>query len=188
MKKRVLSFGASTSSTSINKKLALFASRQLENADIDYVELNDFELPIFSVDLEKEIGHPEAAVRLKDHIRNADGILISFAEHNGNYAAVFKNLLDWISRVEKSTFLGKPMFLMATSPGGRGGQGVLEIAGKRFPFMDGIIVAEFSLPFFNKNFDPEKGILDEELRGKFEEARIIFQNSLQKVDLLQDKD
>ncbi|NNF20637.1 MAG: NAD(P)H-dependent oxidoreductase [Saprospiraceae bacterium] len=188
MKKRVLSFGASTSSRSINKQLAWYASQQLQDVEIDYVELKDFELPLFSVDLEAEIGHPEAAIRFKEHIRNADGILISFAEHNGNYTAVFKNLFDWISRVEKSTWLGKPMFLMATSPGGRGGQGVLEIARKRFPFMDGIIVTEFSLPFFNKNFDPQEGILNQELLERFDEAKNIFLSSLQKTDLLQDND
>ena len=188
MKKKVLAFGASSSSRSINKKLAYYSVHRLKDVEINYVELNDFELPLFSVDLEEEIGHPAAAIRFKDLIKNADGIIISFAEHNGNYTAVFKNLLDWISRVEKSTWLAKPMLLLATSPGGRGGQGVLDIAGKRFPFMDGVIVAEFSLPFFYKNFDPEKGILDEELKEKFEQVLLIFQESLDKVDLLQDKD
>jgi len=45
--------------------------------------------------------------------------------------------------------------LMSTSPGGRGGAGVLEAASKRFPFHGGNVVDTFSLPFFNDNFDKE---------------------------------
>jgi hypothetical protein len=64
--------------------------------------------------------------------------------------------------------MDKPIFLMGTSPGGRGAKGVLEIAAARFPFNGGKVVATFSLPFFKKNFDPEQGVLNEELRVDLE--------------------
>ena len=106
--------------------------------------------------------------KFKDEIREADGIIISFAEHNGAYAAVFKNLLDWTSRLDKSMWHGKPMLLLSTSPGGRGGSTALEIAAKKFAFMDGEIKGVFSLPKFNENFNPETGIQDPVLKEAFE--------------------
>jgi NAD(P)H-dependent FMN reductase len=81
-----------------------------------------------------------------------------------------------MSRIDGKLWSNKPMLLMATSPGGRGGATVLEIAKGRFPFMGGNIIAEFSLPFFGKNFS-EDGLLDAELNealtneiAKFEKA------------------
>ena len=91
------------------------------------------------------------------------------AEHNGAYTAVFKNLLDWMSRIEGKTFYGKPMLLMATSTGKRGGQSVLEMAKSRFLRHNANIIAEYSLPEFKLNFSDGKIInpeRDKELRDK----------------------
>ena len=149
----VLAFGASTSSRSINQKLASFTVSQLDETTPKVIDLNDFEMPIYSIDREEQTGVPQPAHQFKDLIKQADGIIISLAEHNGSYSAAFKNILDWTSRIEKSLWHQKPMFLMATSPGGRGGAGVLETAVTKFPFMDAQVVAHFSLPSFQKNFD-----------------------------------
>ena len=48
---------------------------------------------------------------------------------------------------------------MATSPGGRGGASVLEIAKASFPRFGTEIKGVFSLPNFNDNFDVEKGVI-----------------------------
>lgn len=176
---KILAFGASNSQHSINKKLALFATSQIENAEITFLDLNDFEMPIYGIDKEKANGIPQLAHDMKNHIRNTDGIMISFAEHNGSYTIAFKNILDWISRIESSTFLDKPMFLLATSPGGRGATGALSHASSRFPFMGGKVVATFSLPFFSKHFSEEKGITDEALLKEFEDKLGAFLKSLE---------
>jgi len=167
--KNILVFAASNSTNSINKQLAIYASSLVEDTQVTILDLNDFELPIFGVDLEKDKGIPENAYKFLDYIKSSDGIIISLAEHNGAYSAVFKNLLDWMSRVEGKTFFGKPMLLMATSPGGRGGQSVLEMAKNRFPRHDAKIVADFSLPSFGSNFFEGRindSIFDTELRNK----------------------
>ncbi len=177
--KKILAFAASNSQQSINKKLAYFAASSIKNTDLTLLDLNDFEMPIYGIDREKQKGIPELAHKMKEHIRSADGIIISFAEHNGSYAVVFKNILDWISRIERSTFLGKPMFLLATSPGGRGAAGVLSHASSRFPFMDGKVSATFSLPFFSKNFSEETGITDETLRIEFQEQLNSFLKAIE---------
>lgn len=124
-----------------------------------------------------EQGIPNAAHDFVDAIKSSDGILLSLAEHNGSYATVFKNIFDWTSRIEAKNFFGKPMLLMATSPGGRGGQSVLEAAATRFPYHDANIVGQFSLPFFGNNFK-EGAIIDDELKAALTEEVGQFKASI----------
>ncbi len=167
MSKKIVAFGASSSKKSINKKLANYAANQIAGATINLLDLNDFEMPIYSIDKENENGIPQLAIDFKSHLKDSDGIIISFAEHNGAYSAAFKNIFDWISRIEKDVWANKPMFLLATSPGGRGGKSVLDIAVNKFKFMNQSTIVHFSLPSFGDNFSDEKGILNEELRTGF---------------------
>jgi chromate reductase len=102
---------------------------------------------------------------------------LSLAEHNGAYATAFKNVFDWMSRLDGKLWSDVPMLLMATSGGARGGATVLEIAKGRFPYMGGNIVAEFSLPSFGENFS-DKGIADIALRKTFENSVAAFESVL----------
>ena len=162
--KKILAFGASSSRKSINKKLASFAASLVNDAEVTVLDLNDFEMPLYSVDKHEEIGVPQAAVDFKKHLADADGVIISFAEHNGTYTSAFKNIFDWASKVEKNMWLDKPMVLLSTSPGARGGSTALDIAVERFAFMNAKVVAHMSLPSFYDNFEEGKGVTDEGYR------------------------
>ena len=166
MTKKIIAFGASSSKQSINKQLATFAANQFQNVSVEILDLNDYEMPIFSVDKEKENGIHPLAQEFYSKLGSADLIIISFAEHNGNYSSAFKNILDWTSRINAKTFQEKPMLLLATSPGARGGSSVLEIASKRFPFQGGIVKGSFSLPSFYENFDVVNGIIHPEYENQ----------------------
>ena len=166
MTKKIIAFGASSSKQSINKQLATFAANQFQNASVEILDLNDYEMPVFSVDKQAENGIHPLAQEFYAKIGSADLIIISFAEHNGNFSSAFKNILDWSSRINAKTFQEKPMLLLATSPGDRGGSSVLDIATNRFPFQGGMVKGSFSLPSFNDNFDAEKGITNEELKNQ----------------------
>ncbi|MFH6989546.1 NADPH-dependent FMN reductase [Flavobacterium collinsii] len=153
---KIIAFGGSNSQHSINKHLATYAASLFDNATVEVLDLNDFAMPLFSVDLEKEIGQHELAKAFLQKIENADLLVVSLAENNGNYSAAFKNLFDWSSRIMKEIFQQKPMLLLATSPGPRGGASVLEIANNALPRFGAQIKATFSLPAFNANFDLEE--------------------------------
>jgi len=174
MSKKLVAFGASSSKNSINKKLANFAANQVDGASINLLDLNDFEMPIFSIDKENESGIPQLALDFKAHLKDSDGIIISFAEHNGAYSTAFKNIFDWISRIEKDYWANKPMFLMATSPGGRGGKSVLDLALNSFKFMNQNTIVGFSLPSFGENFSDENGIADADLTAEFQKQLATF--------------
>lgn len=166
MTKKIIAFGASSSKSSINKQLATYTANQFQNVSVEILDLNDYEMPVFSVDKQAENGIHSLAHDFYAKIGSADFIVISFAEHNGNFSSAFKNILDWSSRINAKTFQEKPMLLLATSPGARGGSSVLDIATKRFPFQSGIVKGSFSLPSFNDNFDVEKGITNEDLKNQ----------------------
>jgi chromate reductase len=154
---KIVAFGASPSKNSINKKLATYAASLFENAEVEVLDLNDFSMPIFSVDAEEGIGQHALAQSFLDKMASADFLVVSLAENNGNFSAAFKNIFDWCTRINGKVFQQKPMLLMATSPGGRGGASVLEIAKNAFPRFGTEVKGSFSLPNFDVNFDTEKG-------------------------------
>lgn len=175
--KKIIAFAGTNSKTSINKQLVTYSASLLNDVDVTILDLNDFQLPLFGVDFEKEHGIPQNAHIFLDFIKSSDGVMLSLAEHNGAYSAAFKNLFDWMSRIEGKTFFDKPMLLMATSPGGRGGESVLNIAKDRFPRHDANIVEIYSLPFFGDNFSNGK-IIDEEFKLQLKNAVKQFELSL----------
>ena len=172
---KIIAFGASPSKHSINKKLATAAAHLFDKAEIEVLDLNDFQMPIYSVDVEKEIGKHNLAQNFVDKITTADILVVSMAENNGNYSVAFKNVFDWCTRIRKDFFQDKPMLLMATSTGANGATSVLGIAKNAFPFYGGNVKATFSLPSFEANFDVEKGeISNDEMRSELQ--KIIADN------------
>ncbi|MDM1405892.1 NAD(P)H-dependent oxidoreductase [Myroides marinus] len=147
----ILAFAATNSSTSINLQLVKSVTSQLNGHNIHLLDINDYEMPIYSQD-RNNAGVPQQALDFNEAIKNADAIIIGLAEHNGTFSTAFKNIFDWGSRVEKSFFQNKPMMLLSTSPGPRGGQSVMESASSIFPYFGGNIKAQFSLPSFQDNF------------------------------------
>jgi chromate reductase len=158
----IIAFAASSSTTSINKKLVTYASSLLENVSIEVLDLNDYELPMFSEDKEMEIGQPELAKQFLVKITECDAVIISFAEHNGSYSVAYKNIFDWCSRINPKVYQRKPMVILATSPGEGGGSNVLSTAMNSMPFFDGIVKGRFSLPRFYDNFDIENNVVSNE--------------------------
>jgi chromate reductase len=163
--KKVLTIGGSSSKESINKALAEYTGGLMSNVELVKIDLNDYNLPLYSVDEETENGFGEGIVKLNQQIESADGFIVSLAEHNGAYSAAFKNAFDWLTRIEGKLWRGKPMILLATSPGARGGQSVLEIATDRFPRHNAELLASISIPSFYDNFKEGK-ISNAELNEK----------------------
>ncbi len=171
-----IAFAGSNSSQSINLQLVKYTITFFENHSIDLLDLNDFEMPIYSLDREKNNGYPPLAHDFLQAIADSEGIIVSLAEHNRSYSAAFKNILDWCSRIEKKVFYNKPMLLMSASPGAYGGGNVSEHAAKFFPQFGAEIITTFKLPKFHDNFS--NGIINEDLKNEHLEKIIQFKNHL----------
>ena len=177
MNKKIIAFAGSNSKTSINKQLVTYAANLVEGIEIEVLDLNDFEVSTYSVNIESTSGIPNNAQLFFDKLKEAKGFIVSLAEHNGAYTATFKSLFDWVSRIEVKMFQDKPMLLMSTAPGPRGGQSVFEIAEARFPRHNANIVSKFTLPSFGDNFQEGK-VINTELKEGLIKAVNTLQESI----------
>lgn len=173
---KILAFAASNSAQSINKQLVTHASEVLKaeietGAEIEILDLNDFEMPIYSIDRESTDGIPAAAQIFFDKIGAADALLISYAEHNGFYTAAYKNIFDWASRIDMKVFQNKPMVIMSASMGPSGGANALKTAVDSAPFFGANILGSLSVGPFSEKFDAGiGGLTDPELAATLRQS------------------
>jgi NAD(P)H-dependent FMN reductase len=168
---RILAFGGSLRTGSLNRALLVEAARLApEGTDIDVSLLSLIgELPLFNEDL-VILGTPEAASRLKEALRAADGLLIASPEYNWGIPGYLKNALDWVSRPPADlpgVFGDLPVALV-----GAGG-----FAGTRFAQTAWLTVFRYLKvrPWFgetlfiercSERFDKEGRLVDDETRDR----------------------
>jgi NAD(P)H-dependent FMN reductase len=125
---RILAFAGSLRADSFNKKLVKIAANGARSAgaEVTYIDLRDYPIPVFDQDLEAKEGlHPNAR-KLKDAFLAHQGLLIACPEYNSSITAALKNAIDWVSRpapgeTPLQCFDGKVCGLMSASPGALGG-------------------------------------------------------------------
>lgn len=167
---KILAFAGTNSDNSINRKLVEYTLTHFSGHEVDYIDLNDYEMPIYKIQREQEGGIPQPAKAFADKIDRADLIIMALAEHNSTYTAAFKNLWDWTSRIAGRKHFGdKPVFLLSTATGPGGGKNVSEAFMKRAPFSGAQVITNFVLPKFRETFEEGKGIVDGEKSAEFEE-------------------
>jgi len=126
---KLLFFAGSVRKESINKKLAKLAAdiAQKAGAEVTYIDLKDFEMPLYDGDIEAMHGIPQNAKKLKKLFVAHDGFFIASPEYNSSMPPLVNNTLDWISRPHVKNegsliaFQGKVAALGAASPGTLGG-------------------------------------------------------------------
>ncbi len=173
---KVLAFAATSSRQSINKQLVQAATGMIRSdldssAEIEILDLNDYEMPIYSIDRENEGGIPAEAERFFDKIGAADAVIVSYAEHNGTYTAAFKNVFDWASRINMKVFQDKPVVALSASMGPGGAASVLKSAVGSAGFFGADIRGSLSVGPFSEKFDSGEGkLVDETLNNALLEA------------------
>ena len=148
----ILAFAGSNSSTSINYRLVQHTTSLVNGRSFQLLNMAQHPFPLYSEDAEKQNGFSSALMELNKNIQQVDGLIISVNEHNGSPSVYFKNVLDWLSRMERKFLLDKKVLLMSTSPGKRGGIGALGVVESLIPRFGAEIISTFSLPSFLENF------------------------------------
>ncbi len=175
----ILAFAGSNSSTSINHQLVTYLTTQLKETSFELFKLSDMDLVIYSEDEERDNGFPTSISQIYKHIQTSEGLIISVNEHNSNPSAFFKNVLDWLSRLDRKFLESKKIFLLSTSNGARGGMSSLEVVKQMLPRFGGEIVDSYSFPSFNQNFSVEdKNISNQEIKNEILEKLYQFEASL----------
>ena len=105
-KKTALTICGSLSSDSINEVFRRHMSQKLREAGVEVTDLDlrDYDMPIFSLDIEKAGNTPEAAKQLADMFRSYDIVLIISPEYNGGVTPLIVNLVSWVSRQKPNPF------------------------------------------------------------------------------------
>lgn len=149
---KILSFAGSNSSRSINYQLLHYVQEQYL-PEMELVDIRNWELPLFGVDLEQKIGSPDDILRLYEKIQSCDTLLIGTPEHNGNMTAFMKSTLDWLSRKDREFLNNCRVFIIGTSPGRGGAQGSIANLGRFVERLSGQKAPSFSLPSFGHVFE-----------------------------------
>ena len=126
---KILAFAGSAREASWNKKLVKIAAAgaKAAGAEVTYIDLRDFPMPIFDEDLEAK-GLPENVLKIKALMKEHQGLLIACPEYNSSISPLLKNTIDWVSRPDPETssaiatyYKDKVAAIMSTSPGALGG-------------------------------------------------------------------
>lgn len=176
--KKILAFAGSNSNTSINHQFITHIANRINGHEIKIIKLMDFEIPMFSVDKENSNGFPLDIKVIKNLISEHDALMISVNEHNGTVSAFFKNILDWLSRLDKNFLADKKILLVSTSPGARGAASSLEYTKGILSRFGGQVIESFSFPSFNDNFDNDT-IQNEVLNMGIEDVLTTFAHEIE---------
>ncbi len=176
--KKILAFAGSNSSTSINHQFISHIANRINGHEIKIIKLLDYDIPMFSVDKQNNNGFPVDIQVLKNLVDEHDALMISVNEHNGMVSAFFKNILDWLSRLDRNFLANKKILLVSTSPGARGGASSLEYTKGILPRFGGKIIDSFSFPSFKDNFENDT-VQNEVLNMGIEDVLTTFAHEIE---------
>lgn len=188
---KILAFAGSTRAESFNKKTVKVAVEGAKNAgaEVTYIDLRDFPMPLYDGDLEASEGLPENAKKLKKLFIESDGILISCPEYNSSIPGVLKNTLDWVSRQETKEetplvcFKGKVFCLMSASPGGFGGMRSLAHVKALLGNIGGLVIPEnMSISKAHEAFNEDGSFVQERNQQGIEKLGAALVNMLNKLN------
>lgn len=150
--KKILAFSGSNNIESIHRQLLSYIQKKYSNEAIaiEVKDMREFETPYFSLEREQE-ANPEALDRFLELISHYDGYVFATPEYNGWMPAMFKNLLDWVSRKSKNLFEEKPLLSLSASPGPWAWANNRAYMTKILGYFGAKSVAEYSIPSFYEN-------------------------------------
>ena len=128
---KLLLISGSAREGSLNQRLVQLAGRKAQalGASVTSVDLRALNLPVYDDDLLAREGMPAGALQLRELFASHDGLLLSCPEYNALPTPLLVNSFDWLSVVKAEGGLpggtgataGKPVGLLAASPGALGG-------------------------------------------------------------------
>lgn len=184
--KHILFIAGSNSPDSINKKVIEYTAGLFKKNKTTVLDLRDYPLPIFSVEIEEKDGVPENAFALGELFKDHDAVVFSVAEHNGSITAFFKNALDWTSRTQKNYRIleNKPVLLFSASITPGGGKDAASHAELIFTRrLRGRVISKVSIPRFSEIVTVTGSgiqINDEEIDNRLKEAVVLLEDELQR--------
>lgn len=185
---RILAFSGSLRVNSYNTRLVKLAveGARKTGAEVTFIELRDYPLPVFDEDLEA-VGTPENALRLKELMLEHDGLMIASPEYNSSITAALKNAIDWISRPipgkpRLACYINKVAAIMSASTGALGGlRGLVHVRAILSNINVLVIPEQISIPNADKAFTSEGSLIDPKQQAGVEGVAHALSSLLQKL-------
>lgn len=185
---RILAFAGSARQQSLNKKLVQVAAHgaRQAGADVSFIDLKDYPLPIYDGDLESE-GFPDNVRRLRQLMLEHQGFLIASPEYNGSLSPLLKNVIDWCSRPIDgqdglAPYRNKVVVLMSTSPGGFGGLRALPHLRTVLSGIGAIVLPDqVAVPKGHEAFTAQGGMANDKQRATIEALGATLATTLAKL-------
>jgi NAD(P)H-dependent FMN reductase len=175
---RILVFSGSLRSGSYSTRLAGRAVKEFlqAGAEVTWISLNDYTLPLYDADLEAKSGVPDSALKLKRLLTGHEGIFIATPEYNASMPPLLKNTIDWVSRVRErneaplAAFRDRVFALAAASERPSGGLYALLALRQALTIGCGALVIpeQMALPRAGDAFDPMDDLKDERDRAQLQ--------------------
>lgn len=171
---KIAAFSGSLRADSFNRKLVTRAAQGVRDAgaEVELLDLREFNAPLFDEDLEAAEGMPEPVKAFKAAVAGCHGMLIATPEYNHSISSALKNIIDWGSRANSAEdpapcFPGKTAAVMSCSPGRLGGvrcldhlRAILHNTGIR------VIHEQYAMPGAHEAFAEDGSIIDERIDGQ----------------------
>jgi NAD(P)H-dependent FMN reductase len=176
-KTKILAFAGSLREHSYSKRVVKTSIKGAEKAgaEVTFIDLREFPLPIYNADEHAQNGFPANALKLQRLFAGHDGFLIASPEYNGSLPGGLKNAIDWASRKSDEfnqieVFKGKAAAIMTASPGAFGGIRCLNhLRGVLTIMLVNVLPMEIAVTFVGDKFDGDgEDMTDEKTKGILE--------------------
>jgi NAD(P)H-dependent FMN reductase len=189
-KHKILAFSGSLREHAYSKRVVKTAIKGAENAgaEVTYIDLRDFPMPIYNADDHEKNGFDENALKLQRLLSEHNGLLIASPEYNGSLSGALKNAIDWTSRPNDEfkmgeAFGGKVGAIMTESPGAFGGlrclghlRSILSILGVN------VLPSEIAVSKVHEMFDGNgEEMTNETMKNLLENLGASLVDTLQKL-------
>jgi len=189
-KTKILAFAGSLRNDSYSKRVVQTAIRGAEKAgaDVTFVDLRDYPMPIYDPDDHEKEGFDENALRFQKLLTEHDGLLIASPEYNGSLPAALKNAIDWASRQSdrykgSDVFQGKLAAIITASPGSFGGiRSLAHLRGVLMGVGVNVLSSEIAVSFVGNKFDGDgEKMTDEKMKELLEQLGVSLVDMLKKL-------
>jgi chromate reductase, NAD(P)H dehydrogenase (quinone) len=187
---KILAFAGSLREHALSKRVLKIAIKGAEKvgAEVTYVDLRDYPMPIYNLDDHEKNGFDEKALAFQGLLVQHDGFLIASPEYNGSLPAALKNAIDWASRPSdkyprSAVFSGKFAAMMASSPGSLGGvRSLSHLRGVLTSISVNVLPQEIAVPFAEEKFvGNAEEMIDETMKARLEELGALLVEMLKKT-------
>lgn len=144
--------------------------------------------PLYDGDLEQAEGVPESIKALNQRMSRASALVLVTPEYNGLFPPLLKNTLDWMSRktdgqVGAKVFRGKPVLLLGSAPGAKGGLRALPHLRVQMGNLGMHVYGpQLAVPQANQKLDEQGRVLDEELATQLDELVAGYVSFVQRLN------